>query len=237
MGWNNTGTEAAKQAVIKRWEIAIQHPVNKPCPFCGKTSAIVEQDKTNEELYLVKCRECYAVTYRAQGADKAIELWNNESFPDYILLTNKDKPYIDDPEVWGNLKNAVVLSVFDEYKKQKKLAMKSWSSSPVMYDEHLRKARMEKKFFEDESFTFFSTIPGDTVIDAADKQAKYDVLFREKYNCRGCGNDDCEHQHYIWWLWDKGNNHDKCLGRKKRTAKKRGKLLRTDQQSYLLVPR
>lgn len=222
MAWKNSNPEAASKAAVRRWEIAVEHPVSKPCPFCGQDKAIVEQDKEHNDLYLVKCRECYAVTPRAPGPDEAIKLWNEEQFPDYIWITNNDKPYIDDPDIWGGLKNAVVLSVFDEYKKQKKLAIKSWSSSPTKYDEHLHRARLEKQFFNDDNFSFFSPMSGETVIAAADKQAKYDVLFRDEHHCRGCGNDECEHQSYIWWLWDKGNEHDTCLGWKKRTTKKRG---------------
>lgn len=228
--------KAGNDANTRRWEIARQYPIDKACPFCGKTMAILERDKINQSLYLVKCRECYAITDRAGSPEKAIELWNDEVFPDYVLTTSRESPYVDDPDIWGDLKNAIVVAVFDEYKKQKKLAMRSWQNFTVS-KRHLENAESEKKFFTDPTFVFFSNLSGDSIVDAADKQAKYDVQFREVHQCHGCGNNDCEHKHYIWWLWDKGNEYDVCPGRKKYKLKKEGMKPWIKQQLYRSEPR
>lgn len=232
---NKERTKAASEALIKKWEIANQYQVDKSCPFCKKSMAVVEQDKINNDLYLVKCRECYAITERAPTPEDAIELWNDEVFPDYIWLTNKDVPYSNDPEVWGELKNAVVLASFAKYKKEKKMALKSWRNSSA-YEDHIHKAKLEQMFFLSEGFHMFSEIDGEKIVETADKQAKYDVDFREPNNCRGCGNTDCEHQKYIWWLWNRGNNYDKCLGFKKGQGKRYVKLW-TGGHLYPLEPR
>lgn len=222
MGINSAATKAANDANIRRWEFANQYKIDKACPFCNKTMAIVEQDKENEELYLVKCRECYAITPRAPTPEAAIQLWNDETFPDYIWLTNKDVPYLNDPEIWGELKNAVVVASFVNYKKEMKLAMKSWRNGAA-YDQHIDEANKEKAFFLSRDFEYFSDISGDKIIETADKQAVYDVRFREPNRCRGCGNNACQHQKYIWWLWEPNNMYDACAGWKKRKPKRKSK--------------
>ena len=219
---NKARTDAASKALLKKWEIANQFQIDKACPFCGRLMAIVEQDKEHEDLYLVKCRECYAITPRAPTPEDAIKLWNDEIFPDYVWLTNKDVPYLNDPAIWGELKNAVVVASFMKYKKEKKLAMKSWRNGSA-YEQHIGEANLEKAFFLSRGFDLFSDISGDKIIETADKQAVYDVKFREPNHCRGCGNDDCKHQKYIWWLWEPNNMYDTCAGWKKRKPKKKKK--------------
>lgn len=221
---------------VKKWILANQYQIDKPCPFCKKAVAIVEQDKENDSLYLVKCRECYALTERAPTPEGAIELWNNESFPDCVWLTNKGTPYINDPDVWGMLKNAVVLASFTKYKKEKKLALKSWRNGSA-YIDHINKAEVEKEFFLSEGFSMFSDIAGEKIIGAANKQAKYDVRFREPNRCRGCGNSNCQHQKYIWWLWEPGNEYDVCAGWKRRQSGRRDRKLWTEQHLCPSEPR
>lgn len=235
MGNNNARQEAAKKALFEKWRIADTYPVEKACPFCGRNRAIVEQDKEHNDLYLVKCRECYAVTPRAPTPDEAIKLWNEEQFPDYVWLTNKEVPYITDSDVWDELKNAVVIASFAKYKQEKKMAMKSWRNGSA-YADHIEKANEEKHFFLSPGFALFSDVSGESIIKTADKQAAYDVKFREPNHCRGCGNSECNHQKYIWWLWDSGNKYDTCIGWKKQMSKK-GKKLWTNPHLYPLEPR
>ena len=82
----------------------------------------------------------------------------------------------------------------------------------------------------------FSDISGKKIIDVANKQASYDVKFREPNQCRGCGNDNCKHQKYIWWLWERGNKYDVCEGWKKRNTKRDTKY-RVGARLYPTEPR
>lgn len=234
MAGNENQLKAA-ETVRKKKELGKRYQIDIPCPFCGKSKIVIEKvTYSDDDLYIAKCPECYAVTNRANTPEQAIEFWEEKLFPDYIWASNRDGRYVDDLDIWGELKNAIVVSVFDKYKEEKKRAMRYWSN-PRTCQVHLELAEIEKAFFYRPHFETLAGISGDKIIEAADKQAKYDVLFRDVNHCRGCGNNDCKHQHYIWWLWDKGNEYDKCPGRKKRTGKKRVKLW-TNQHLYPSAP-
>lgn len=211
-----------KATMVEKWELWSAYKVS-PCPFCGKDMGVVERDvwsTKDRPEYIVKCRECFAITPRAKTIDDAISLWESRVFPDYVLMTNNDAPYTPYSECWADLKNAIVTSIFDEYKENRKNVIRNWRN-PRRYSEYLDEAEQTKRFFNSDFYALLTDISGEKVIAAADAQARYDVLFRDKKKCRGCGNDSCEHQHYIWWLWDKNNRYDKCLGWKRRYGKKR----------------
>jgi len=218
MGDKANETNRAKYALWTKYK-----PQMTECPFCGsKNTGIEKAVYCEEDSYVAKCKNCYATTKRTRSPEEAIRLWKNGEFPCEIWLTNKGVPYTDDPDIWGDLKNAIVLSVLDEYKKHKRGAIRNWRIKRV-YDDHMYRANNERKFFYTNDYRRLADIDPEKILEAADKQCQYDVLFREKHGCRGCGTDECEHQRYIWWLWDKGNDHDKCLGWKKRKGKKGGR--------------
>ena len=48
----------------------------KPCPFCGGTAKVYQEDKDNEFTHRVKCNECWCSVSGVTNKQEAIDAWN-----------------------------------------------------------------------------------------------------------------------------------------------------------------
>lgn len=180
-----------------------------PCPFCGKSNSVyVESAVYDEGRYLARCRECFASTERYDTPYEAADAWNNDIFSDVTVLTSSDTPYTNDPDIWLDFKNAIVTNAFDQYKIKLRHKYKAQIE-----------AEREEEWFYSKHFKAITDVDGRKVVEAADKQAKYEMYFRDPHNCYKCDTPGCPHLRNIWWLWDRHNEYDKCIGFTKKKPK------------------
>lgn len=183
-----------------------------PCPFCGETeNLIIEPSLYEKGKYVCKCRACFATTDAADTPEKAIQLWSNKEFPYGILITSSNYPYIDDYDVWLNLKNAIVYEAFTSYRRDLERALNCWNLGKAYRDARM-KADVSESYFKRGEMRWLTEIAADVFIDTANKQARYNVMFRKRHECGSCNKTKCIHKRDdLWRFWDRGNEYDKCL--------------------------
>lgn len=214
----NANTIKAKNRFLGKYDIS-------PCPFCGDAENLaIEQSVYFEGKYLCKCRHCLAATDIANSPEEALALWKARKFSYGTLITSEDYPYIKDYDVWQNLKNAIVINVFEAYKKDLERiyivkdchSERLWSYSK--YKEAKNKAHSSESYFKWNKMQWLTDIPRKVFIDTANKQARYNVVFRKFHKCYSCQRNSCVHrQDNQWRVWEPGNEYDKCV--KKEAAK------------------
>lgn len=207
----NENTIKVKNRFLGKYDIS-------PCPFCGEADNLaIEQSLYFEEKFLCKCRNCLAATGMADSPDEALALWDAKKFPYEVWITAKDQPYTKNHDVWLDLKNAIVFNEFNIYKKDLERVYiirdchsnRLWSY--LKYKAAKTKADLSGTYFKWNKMQWLTEIPRNVFIDTANKQARYNVVFRKFHKCYSCQRNSCIHrQENLWRVWEPGNEYDKC---------------------------